>query len=404
MTAHDATVTVHRGAAGEGPFASPVDIARFGEYRITQTPDDPRPLYRFEGRISNDGSTPYAAEAGRYHIYSGWFCPWAQRVTIAHALAGLDDVISVSYVDGARDARGWAFRATYGPDPVNGFTLLRDAYEVTEPGFDGHVSVPTLWDRVTGRVVSNQFRTIGIDLATQFGALATPLIDTYPADLADDIEQLDAWIGPNVNRGVNAVAGNTPSALLARDLLLDTFRELDKRLSTSRFLLGDRLTEADIRLFVTLVRYDQTVNADRTINAGLAEYSEPVGVRPRPVRDPRVPRHHRLHVVQRAGLVDAAGEPRRPADGGRLMTARQSGTAPRRRPRRHRVPPGQLARSVGATDRDVHRQVLDVARARPPSAACSTSSPSRTRSGCSRRSSAGPTAAPIRSAAGSTRC
>ena len=257
-----------------GPFASPVDIARFGEYRITQTPDDPRPLYRFEGRISTDGSTPFAAEAGRYHIYSGWFCPWAQRVTIAHALAGLEDVISVSYVDGARDARGWAFRSSHGPDPVNGFTLLREAYEATEPGFDGHVSVPTLWDRVTGKVVSNQFRTIGIDLATQFGALATAVIDTYPADLADEIEELDEWIGPNVNRGVNAVGGEGAAAADARAVLLDTFRQLDERLSTRRFLLGDRLTEADIRLFVTLVRYDQTVNADRTINRGLAEYPQ----------------------------------------------------------------------------------------------------------------------------------
>jgi putative glutathione S-transferase len=272
VTALDATATPSRIQAADGPFASPVDTARYGEYRISQSADDPRPLYRFEGRISNDGSTPFPAEAGRYHIYSGWFCPWAQRVTIAHALAGLEDVISVSYVDGARDARGWGFRASHGPDPVNGFTLLREAYEATEPGFDGHVSVPTLWDRETGQVVSNQFRTIGIDLATQFRALATPLIDTYPADLADDIEQLDEWIGPNVNRGVNGVAGNAPSALLARDLLLDTYRELDKRLATSRFLLGDRLTEADIRLFVTLVRYDQTVNANRTINAGLAEF------------------------------------------------------------------------------------------------------------------------------------
>ena len=255
-----------------GVFASAVDTERFGEYRILQQPDDPRPLYRFEGRISNDGSTPFAAEPGRYHIYSGWFCPWAQRVTIAHALAGVADIVSVSYVDGARDARGWGFRASHGPDPVNGFTLLREAYEVTEPGFDGHVSVPTLWDRVTGRVASNQFRTIGIDLATQFGALATPLIDTYPADLADEIEQLDAWIGPNVNKGVNVAAGSGPAAQEARSVLLDTFHELDQRLATSRFLLGDRLTEADIRLFVTLVRYDQTVNADRTINAGLAAY------------------------------------------------------------------------------------------------------------------------------------
>src|SRR6187549_1899703 len=177
-------------------FASPVDIDTFGEYRIDR--DDPRPLYRFDGRISTDGSTPFAAEAGRYHIYSGWFCPWAQRVVITRSLAGLEHVVSLSYVDNRRDARGWGFRETYGPDPVNGFTLLRDAYDATEPGFDGHVSVPTLWDRTTGTVVSNTYTNIGIDLATQFGAFATPLIATYPADLAAEVDALDDWLLPAV--------------------------------------------------------------------------------------------------------------------------------------------------------------------------------------------------------------
>lgn len=253
-------------------YASPVDTQRFGEYTIRRDPGDERPTYRFEGRISNDGSTPFAAEAGRYHIYSGWFCPWAQRVVIAHALAGLQDVISLSYVDNRRDARGWAFRETYGPDPVNGFTLLRQAYDATEADFDGHVSVPTLWDRTTGTVASNQFKTIGIDLATQFGAIATAVIETYPAALADDIEALDSWIGPAVNWGIYPASGKGQGAQQARATLLDAFAELDSRLSSSRYLLGDRVTEADIRLYVTLARYDTGANADRTINAGLAEF------------------------------------------------------------------------------------------------------------------------------------
>ena len=259
-------------AARSGPYASPVDVERFGEYRVRRDPGDERPMYRFEGRISTDGSTPFAAEAGRYHIYSGWFCPWAQRVTIAHALAGLDEVVSVSHVNGRRDARGWAFREQYGPDPVNGFTLLRDAYDATEPDFDGHVSVPTLWDRTTGTVASNQFKTIGIDLATQFGALATPLIETYPVHLAAEIEELDSWIGPGVNWGVYPAAARAPSGAAARSTLLDAFAELEQRLSSSRFLLGEQVTEADIRLYVTLARYDLGANADRTINAGLAEF------------------------------------------------------------------------------------------------------------------------------------
>ena len=158
-------------------YASPADTSAHGEYRINRSPGDERPLYRFTGRITADGSSGFPAEPGRYHIYAGWFCPWAQRTTIQRALHGLEDIVSVSYVDDVRDGRGWAFRETHGPDPVNGFELLRDAYEATEPGFDGHVSVPALWDRRTGRIVSNNFATIGIDLATQFGAWSNGAVD-----------------------------------------------------------------------------------------------------------------------------------------------------------------------------------------------------------------------------------
>ncbi|WP_406208329.1 glutathione S-transferase C-terminal domain-containing protein [Kitasatospora sp. NBC_01560] len=252
-------------------YASPVDTAAHGEYRIIRTPGDERPLYRFNGRITADGSSGHLAEPGRYHIYAGWFCPWAQRVTIQIALNGLEDAVSVSYVDDRRDARGWAFRETHGPDPVNGFTLLRDAYERTEPGFDGHVSVPTLWDRTTGRVVSNDFTGIGIDLATQFGRWSNGA-DTYPEDLRAEIDALDARLGPAVNHGVGPAAGTGEAALAARTTLLETFAELDARLATRRYLLGERLTEADVRLWVTLVRYDARSNHDRAINPGLAEY------------------------------------------------------------------------------------------------------------------------------------
>ncbi|MEV6926356.1 glutathione S-transferase C-terminal domain-containing protein [Dactylosporangium sp. NPDC051485] len=217
-------------------LASPVDIAAHGEYRVPQRPDDPRPLYRFAGRV------PDSAEAGRYHIYAGWFCPWSQRVTITRALAGLQDVVSVSYIDNERDGRGWAFRERYGPDPVNGFALLREAYEATEPGFDGHISVPTLWDRDAGRVLSNDFKLIGIDLATRFRHLAEPVVETYPEEHREEIERLDAWLGPAVNQGRDPAARK--AALV----------ELDQRLGERRYLLGDAVTEADVRLFVTLVR------------------------------------------------------------------------------------------------------------------------------------------------------
>src|SRR4051794_35749474 len=145
-------------------LASPVDTAAHGEYRI---PRDGRPLLRFTARITEDGQ--FTARPSRYHVYGAWFCPWSQRVAIVRELAGLHDVVTMSFVDGDRDGRGWAFRGASGPDPVNGFTLLRQAYEATEEDFDGHVSVPALWDRFSSRLVSNDCHGIGIDLATRFG-------------------------------------------------------------------------------------------------------------------------------------------------------------------------------------------------------------------------------------------
>ena len=248
-------------------LADPTDIETYGEYRIRQDPQDPRPLIRFTARITDDG--PFTARPSRYHVYGGWFCPWSHRVAITRELAGLHDLVTMSYVDGSRDARGWAFRATYGPDPVNGFAFLREAYEATEEGFDGHVSVPTLWDRFSSRVVSNDCVGIGIDLATRFRHIAEPVLDTYPAGLRDQIDELDRWLGPAVNYGVGAAAQGDPAA---RDALLEAFERLNARLAGSRYLLGDAPTEADVRLWVTLVRYDAGANAGRTINPGLDAY------------------------------------------------------------------------------------------------------------------------------------
>ena len=128
-----------------------------------------------------------------------------------------------------------------------------------------HVSVPTLWDRTTGTVVSNTYTNIGIDLATQFGSFATPLIATYPADLAAEIDALDGGLLPAVNQGIHAAA--QPGE--ARDRVLDAFTTLDSRLADQRVLLGDRLTEADVRLYVSLVRFDVGPNATHDIVAGL---------------------------------------------------------------------------------------------------------------------------------------
>jgi glutathionyl-hydroquinone reductase len=258
-------------------YASPVDTERFGEYRITQRPDDPRPLYRFTGRLIAPGpdaaETPgrYVAEPGRFHLYSGWFCPWAQRSTLVIALAGLEDVVSVSYVDGVRDARGWAFRETNGPDPVNGFTLLRQAYDATEPGFDGHVSVPTLWDRRRQQVASNDYGTLDADLASQFQQWSSTGVELYPADLRTEIDELERWLLPTVNHGVRRAAGEGEAADAARAGVQAAFATLERSLANSRYLLGDRLTLADVRLFVTLARYDRQANATGRVGPHLPE-------------------------------------------------------------------------------------------------------------------------------------
>jgi putative glutathione S-transferase len=226
-------------------LADPADTVRYGAHR-----PGPPPLVRFTGRITADGD--FTARPFRYHVYGARACPSSHRVAITRELAGLHDLVTMSYVDGERDGRGWAFRAEHGPDPVNGFTLLREAYDATEENFDGHVGVPVLWDRFGTRVASNDARGIALDLATRFRHLAEPPVDTYPAALRDEVDALEDRLDADL-----------------RGDLLETFEQLDARLSRRRHLLGDALTQADVRLWVMLVRYDAGPNARRTINPGL---------------------------------------------------------------------------------------------------------------------------------------
>jgi glutathionyl-hydroquinone reductase len=250
--------------AGTATVASPVDFERYGEYtvKIPAAADGSftRPVYRFTGRITADGASGYRAEPGRYHLYISLACPWAHRSAIVRELMGLADVVSLSVVDPLRDGRGWAFRdgPGYTPDPVNGFTLLREAYEATEPGYDGHVSVPVLWDREQARVVSNNFPDITIDLETQFGQWAIQGADLYPEPLRPQIDALNERVYTDVNNGVYrcgfAASQEAYDAAVAR--LFATLDDLDQRLATRRYLFGGTLTEADVRLWVTLARFD----------------------------------------------------------------------------------------------------------------------------------------------------
>jgi glutathionyl-hydroquinone reductase len=251
--------------------ASPVDFATFGDYgdfkpKKVAPPAGAKPgdfvraAYPFQGRITADGSSGYLAEPGRYHLYISWACPWAHRSAVVRELLGLTDVISLSAVDPVRDGRGWAFRAGdgYDLDPVNGFALLRDAYGATEPGYDGHVSVPVLWDRQTRRIVSNNFPDVTVDLETAFGAWASPGYDLYPEHLRPQIDELNDLVYATVNNGVyrSGFATTQESYHEAVTRLFATLDLLEARLAGHRYLLGDVITEADVRLWVTLARFD----------------------------------------------------------------------------------------------------------------------------------------------------
>jgi putative glutathione S-transferase len=260
-------MTTSADTATQAPrYASPVDYDAYGQYGPGRGFDQgqafQRPRYRFQGRITADGSSGYPAEPGRYHLYISWGCPWAQRTAIVRQLEGLADVVSLSYVDDTRDGRGWAFRERRGPDPVNGFTFLSEAYEATEPGYDGHISVPVLWDRETKKIVSNNFPDITIDLGTAFGAWADPSADLYPQPLRGQIDALNDLVYQHVNNGPYLVAGATSQddyeAL--RHGMITTMEELDERLSGLRFLFGAGITEADVRLWPTLARFDLSYN------------------------------------------------------------------------------------------------------------------------------------------------
>ncbi len=216
----------------------------------------------FRDRITADGSSGFPAEAGRYHVYVSLACPWAHRVLIVRALKGLEEAISVSVVDPIRDERGWAFResadGSFGPDPVNAFRFLSEAYLATDPTFEGRYTVPCVWDRHSGRLVTNDFHTIPHQLETEFDAFATNAIDLYPEPLRADIDAVNAEVYEHVNNGVYKAgfATSQESYEEAFDALFRTLDRLEDRLSRQRFLVGDAVTDADVRLFPTLVRFD----------------------------------------------------------------------------------------------------------------------------------------------------
>jgi putative glutathione S-transferase len=220
-----------------------------------------RQAYTFRERITADGSSGLPAEPGRYHLYVSLACPWAHRAIIVRRLLGLESTISMSVVDPIRDERGWAFRdgPGYSHDPINGFAFLSEAYLITDPAYTGRYTVPCLWDRDTRRLITNNFPDITIDFETQFRAYHRPdAPDLYPEPLRPEINTVNAQVYEDVNNGVYKAGFATTQASheAAVDALFARLDWLEQRLARQRFLVGEQITEADIRLFTTLVRFD----------------------------------------------------------------------------------------------------------------------------------------------------
>lgn len=227
----------------------------------------------FREWVSNDGSTSYPATAGRYHLYVSLACPWASRTVIFRKLKGLEKAIGMTIVDPIRDEKGWAFRdpertrpGSLGnldefesTDPVNGFRYLSEAYKATDPNFNQRVTVPVLWDKETKKIVNNCEDDICPMFNSAFNAVACHKhVDLFPEDLEAEHSKLCDFLYENVNNGVYKAGFATrqrPYEISARKLF-DALDVLENRLTSSRYLFGNRIVEADWRLFCTLVRFD----------------------------------------------------------------------------------------------------------------------------------------------------
>ncbi len=211
---------------------------------------------QFRDWITVDGGSDYPAEAGRYHLYVSNACPWAHRTLIFRKLKGLEAAISVSYVAPLMLEDGWTLAE--GADPVAGFRCMHQVYALARPDYTGRASVPVLWDKRRGTIVNNESSEIIRMFNSAFDGIGAGGTDYYPADLRAEIDAVNQRIYTTLNNGVYKSGFATDQAVYEEtfDALFDTLDWLEGRLAGHRYLVGDRLTEADWRLFTTLVRFD----------------------------------------------------------------------------------------------------------------------------------------------------
>jgi putative glutathione S-transferase len=225
-----------------------------------------RPTTRYRNWITPDGAPGpsgtggFAAEAGRYHLYVSLACPWAHRTIIVRRLKGLEQLVSSSVVSWLMGDQGWTFDKSLGSsgDAVNSADKLADVYLMADPHYTGRVSVPVLWDKSRQTIVSNESSEIIRMFSSAFDGLTGDHTDFYPAALRDEIDRVNDMVYANVNNGVYRAGFATTQDAYEEAFrsVFTTLDDLERRLSRQRYVAGPRLTEADWRLFPTLVRFD----------------------------------------------------------------------------------------------------------------------------------------------------
>jgi putative glutathione S-transferase len=226
-------------------------VRQVSSFRSWVTPD---------GAAGPTGEGGFRAESGRYHLYASFGCPWATRVLIARKLKRLEDVVSVAIVEPMMTDQGWRFGDYPGTDrdALNGATYLHEIYTRADPHFTGRATVPALWDKSRGTIVNNESADLLRMFNSGFGALAGTSIDLCPDDLRQPIDALNEATYASLNNGVYRAGFATTQAAYEEAFgpIFATLDMLERKLEAGPFLFGDRLTETDIRVFVTLARFD----------------------------------------------------------------------------------------------------------------------------------------------------
>lgn len=238
------------------------------EDNISRTQDGHfvRPTTRFRNWVTPDGSpgpsgeTGFSAETDRYHLYVSLACPWAHRTIIYRKLKGLEHVISLSVVSPDMMKDGWTFNQDEGSsgDAVNGKSKLSEIYVLADPRYSGRVTVPVLWDKKRQTIVNNESSEIIRMLNSAFNAFTNIHTDYYPEHLRAEIDRINDLVYPNINNGVYRAGFATAQAAYEQAFrgVFDALDKMEQRLSQHRYLVGNTITEADWRLFCTLIRFD----------------------------------------------------------------------------------------------------------------------------------------------------